>query len=607
MTEATDLPGLLSDLGITLKRMKPGAWVRTDCPQCHGGREKEECLAVKIDDDGKGLLYKCHRATCGWEGSERLPGAGRADGAGPGIQPRQERAVTLPPEHPVAVVTNKPPGLYRFFEGRKISAETVDWFGLYIARHWFPKHGTLEAGEHPAIVFPYTVARRVVNRKFRSTQKMFMQEKGALPSLYNIDSVTSDDLVLWCEGEADVMALHEAGYRQIVTLPNGAPAKLRDENDPRREDDERFAPLRTHAELLGRIKKFIIAGDMDEPGMVLREELARRLGRHRCWIVTWPQGCKDAGDVLQKHGPDAVRDAVERAKPYPIEGIQHVEEGTLAKLRASPPPATMTTGIISLDRVLKLPGEGRLIVVTGVPGNGKTSLVRYLMVHTAMEHGRRWQVFSPEMLPWENFAASVAEVLVGVPFWPRKGEPGMDADTIKYAESWISSRMSFLVSDAEDEPPTLDWILEKARIALLRDGITDLLIDPWNEIEHQRTGFMNEAEYLGRCLQRVRGFALRHGVNVWIIAHPTKLLPPKPGGEIGPPGLYDLNGGANWANKTDLAITVHTPPGKDTEVHIRKCRFARWGERGKKALVEFDRATGRYLTPKTELYNEEGE
>ena len=100
---------------------------------------------------------------------------------------------------------------------------------------------------------------------------------------------------------------------------------------------------------------------------------------------------------------------------------------------------------------------------------------------------------------------------------------------------------------------------------------------------------------------------MRHGVNVWIIAHPTKLLPPKAGGEIPPPGLYDLNGGANWANKADLAITVHTPPGKDTEVHIRKCRFARWGERGKKALVEFDRLTGRYMTPKTELYDKEGE
>ena len=606
MTAATDIPGLLSDLGITLKRQKPGAWVRTTCPQCHGGREKEESLAVKIDDDQRGLLYKCHRATCGWEGTERLPGAGRADGAGHGIQPRQDRHVAPVAAHPEAVVTNKPPALYRFFEGRGIGEETVDHFGVYIARRWFPKHGDLEAGEHPAIVFPYTVAGRVVNRKFRSTQKLFMQEKDALPSLYNIDSMTSHDLVIWVEGEMDVLALHETGYRQIVTLPNGAPAKLRDENDPRREDDERFAPLRTHADLLGKIKKFIIAGDMDGPGMVLREELARRLGRHRCWIVTWPAGCKDAGDVLRDRGAEAVRTAVEVAKPYPIEGIQRVETGTLTKLRASPPPRTMTTGIKSLDRVLALPSEGRVIVITGVPGHGKSSLQRFLMVHTALEHDRRWQCFSPEMQPWQSFAATIAEVLVGEPFWPRSGNPGMTAYAIEYAERWISDRISFLVSDAEDEPPTLDWILEKARIAVLRDGITDLAIDPWNEIEHQRTGFQNESEYVGRCLQKTRGFAMRHGVNVWIIAHPAKMLPVKPGGELPPPGLYDISGSSNWANKADVGLTVHTPAGKDTEVHIRKCRFARWGERGTKALVEYDRATGRYLTPKTELYDEKG-
>lgn len=604
MTDATDIPGLLSDLGITLRRQKPGAWVRTTCPQCHGGRDKEDCLAVKIDDDQRGLLYKCHRATCGWEGTERLKGAGRADGAGQGIQPRQDRPVAPPPAHPPAVVTNKPPALYRFFEGRKISAETVDWFGLYIAKRWFPAHGDLEAGEHPAIVFPYLFGGQVRNRKYRSPRKLFMQEKEALPCLYNVDSVTSDDLVLWCEGEGDVLALHEAGYRQIVTLPNGAPAKLRDENDPRREDDERFAPLRTHADLLGRVKKFIIAGDMDEPGMVLREELARRLGRHRCWIVTWPEGCKDAGDVLRDHGAEAVRAAVEAAQPYPIEGVHYVRKGTLSSYRGEPLPPLLTTGIHSVDRIMKLPSDGRLIVVTGIPGMGKSSWVRHIMVHTAMEHGRRWLVFSPEMAPWRRFAASIAEVLVGEPFRDRRGKKAMSADMLAYAEQWISSRFVFLTDDGRDEDPTPEWFLQIAELEVMRFGITDALLDPWNQMEHEYGG-KTETQYTNSTLRKFAKFGARFGVNQWIVAHPGKLQPIKPGGVIPPPTLYEISGSAAWFNRPDVGITIHTPAGQDTEVHFRKARFDEYGDKGKMARAEYEPWSGRYLTPKTELYADE--
>ena len=83
------------------------------------------------------------------------------------------------------------------------------------------------------------------------------------------------------------------------------------QNAPRR-------PLPPPSALQARI---IIATDMDEPGNALAEELARRLGRERCWRARWPDQLKDANDVLVNKGVDAVAAAIKGADAFPIRGL----------------------------------------------------------------------------------------------------------------------------------------------------------------------------------------------------------------------------------------------------------------------------------------------
>ena len=372
--------------------------------------------------------------------------------------PRQAISYQRPsPYEPTA--NDGPDALYEFFDLRGIGAETVDQFGLYVTERgfrmddqWAPK---------PCIVFPYIFGGTVVNRKYRAlTEKsLMMQEKEPYPTLWNIDAVTSDDALIWVEGEPDVMALHEAGYRQIVTLKDGAPDKLRAEDDPARETDKRFAALSTHADKLAGIKKIILAGDDDEPGRILREELARRLGRHRCWIAEWYPGCKDAGDTLRAYGPAAVQHCVEAARPWPVEGVQEVTADALDAHLSAPPPLVLTTGIPSVNSVLRVPGEGRVIVVTGYPNNGKSKWTMNVMVNMMRLHQRRWLVFSPEMQPTMEFAVECAQVLTGKPARSVKTRPdlkSMTHDDRRGAGEWLRGRLSFLATDAEDRPPSLD-------------------------------------------------------------------------------------------------------------------------------------------------------
>jgi len=563
------LPGLLAENNIKLKGLPDGGRSsKTICPQCHGGRTREMSLSVTVDEDGLGAVWRCHRGKCGWVGSGRAGGGVSSHGM-------HKPKVYVKPE---PQSTDRPDWLYDWWAARNIDADTVDALGIYAHKG--------------AIVFPYVWQGDVCNRKYRSpTDKGKMwQEKDPLPTLFNVDALgDKPEEVIFVEGEPDVAAMFSVGYPHTVSLKDGAPKEAKFE-----ADGARFEALKTHSDILEGVKRIVLAGDTDAPGLALREELARRLGRHRCRTVTWPEGCKDAGDTLVKHGPAAVQRAVGDSEPYPIEGIQTSYIGQLMELRNQPPTPTMGVGIRSADEVIKLPTEGRLVIVTGWPMCGKSSWTRFLMVTSIGNHGRQWACFSPEMNPWQEFLAGCAEVVVGKPFWTEGPREQMSDAETEHAERWLSARVSMIVSDALEEPPTLDWLLEKARICVLRDGTTDFLIDPWNEIDNGNRGGATETDFIGRSLQRLKAFCARYGCNVWIVAHPAKPPPLKSGETRPPPGPYDISGSAHWYNKADMCITIDSPSEGITDVICKKSRFRRWSNRDSKVRLAYDKLTGRY-------------
>ena len=103
---------------------------------------------------------------------------------------------------------------------------------------------------------------------------------------------------------------------------------------PPPEEETKFAYLWNCRAVLDQAVRIILATDSDAPGQALAEELARRLGRDRCWRVRWPttndkgeqQGQaelarKDANEVLMKDGREELHRLVAAAEPYPIRGL----------------------------------------------------------------------------------------------------------------------------------------------------------------------------------------------------------------------------------------------------------------------------------------------
>src|SRR5262249_32175987 len=153
--------------------------------------------------------------------------------------------------------------------------------------------------EVDCIAFPYFRNGELVNVKFRAlTEKAFAQVNDAEKILYGLDDIADVKTAIIVEGELDKLALEEAGIRNVVSVPDGAPNQVKaGEPDP---EDAKFSYIANCADYLDRLDRIILAVDNDGPGLALGEELARRLGKERCWRVRWPDSgdspCKDAND-----------------------------------------------------------------------------------------------------------------------------------------------------------------------------------------------------------------------------------------------------------------------------------------------------------------------
>jgi twinkle protein len=473
-----------------------------------------------------------------------------------------------------------------WLESRSIWSDTAARFGVYTAN-------VTGLNRSPVVVFPYMENGVRVNEKFRQLPKQkFWQQQGRRKIFWNADVLRDPVLeagtapLIITEGEIDAMTAIQCGFPFTVSVPDGAPPEGAISGRADRleescaEQTGKFEFMWAARDQLRRIKRFVLAVDDDGPGRCLAEHLVRRLSASRCSFVEYPIGCKDLNDVLVKKGPEAVTEVLNAAKPYPVRGLYRLSDYPDASFD------TYSTGWTTLDRHFRL-FVGEFIVVTGIPGHGKSSWVLHLIANLAQVHGMRTAIFSPEM----PVVPAIRDQLRCI-----KAHRAIEAAVTPENDAWIEDNFVFIGPDprkmGEDDDFTLDWIIDRAEEAVLRDGVRILLIDPWNEIEHARVKGETMTDYVSRSIRALKKFAKLYNMIVVVVAHPTKLSKEKDG-SYAVPSLYDIADSAHFNNKPDHGVVIYREADDSTSIWVSKVRFNETGERGR-VKMKFDRLTRRF-------------
>ncbi len=250
-----------------------------------------------------------------------------------------------------------------------------------------------------AINFNYYLDNELINVKYRDGQKNFKLVSGAKLIFYGLDSIKESNKVYIVEGEMDALSLHEAGIYSVCSVPNGAS-----------KGNQRLEYLDNCFEYFENKTEIILCTDNDEAGLNLRNELARRFGKHRCKYIDF-DSYKDANEVLTNDGAEKLRQILKDAKEYPLEGIVNFNDIWDNVLNYNENGLkSYSIGLGDSDEWINISMD-QWTTITGIPNSGKSDVVDQICCNMALQYDFRVAMYSPESYPYEGHIKRIANKL----------------------------------------------------------------------------------------------------------------------------------------------------------------------------------------------------
>jgi len=559
---------------------------KVNCPFCSSSRKKKDQKTMSLKVEDKDVIFNCWH--CNQNGFVKIGDSNlrivRRDNV---VHAVDKKWFDLSKEN----------GSIDYLKSRCISESTAKKMGVRFKNHYIAS----EKKEMPCLVFPYVCNGKTEFAKMRSFPNKGFSSQGSAINFFNIDNVETNDWIIICEGEMDALSFMEIGYKSVVSIPHGAVMKVVDGKIDAHEDNK-FKFIWNAKKKLELCDKIVIAMDSDKSGQAMAEEIARRVGKDRCFKIDYPDDCKDANEVLVKHGRKKLDELASNPKPYPVSGLYDASHfyDEVDEIYEKGVGSGVSTGYDEVDPLYTIV-EGQLTVVTGHPSSGKSEFVDQIMVNIAKEKGWKFGICSFENEPRIHIAKLISKY-VGKPFFEGV-TPKLSKEDLETGKKFIQDHFSFLYQ-ADGSLSTLESIMERMKVAVMRHGVRGVVIDPYNYIS--RDAMASETDWISDMLTNLRVFAQAHGIHIWFVAHPTKMMR-KDDGTVPPPKGYDISGSASWFAKADVGLTVHRPnpsTSSISQIMIWKCRFSWVGSIGDVGLV-FDKVTSRYNSLNSIDSNEE--
>ena len=528
------------------------------CPFCHGGEHNDQYSFYVGLYNG---TYYCHRAGCGAKGSfyslanhfgEKI----NNDGFKINVHQNTKKLYELPDEetfHPATDV------IYKYFESRHISKETVDAFHIM-------------SDDEGNIVFPFYRNKTLTYVKMREPRKYVKGESNrpkewqlanteAIP--FNMDGVSFKKPLFITEGQIDSMALYEAGITNVISVPSGC---------------RNLEFVTTCWDWFEKFSQIVLFGDNDEPGLEMIHTLLARLGEDRCLVPPqYPEFifngqqtgkmCKDANEILYCYGPEQLKEFAELCEPAPLKGVINAADIVYVDPMSIP---RVMTNIRELDNTIGGLAQGALTLLSGKRSEGKSTITGELALN-AIEQGEKVAFYSGELsaqnwLNWIMLQATERQYLdVRMDDRTGKAYTYVPYEVQQRIRKWIDGKL-FLLDNAslemEDQSEailsTFTMIARRYAPALfIVDNLMSSISTAEEELKAQ-TKFSNA----------LKKFATKFRTHVILIAHPRKS---KPGERF---TNDTVSGSANLTNVSDTVLSIEKPNIRITKNReFGKCGF----------------------------------
>jgi twinkle protein len=442
--------------------------------------------------------------------------------------------------------------------------------------------GELADGTKVHIANIYDADRRLLAQKTRDKDKgfSFMGPGKKNPPLYlQWTWPARGKAVTLTEGELDALAYWQAWDHRwpVGSLLNGA-------------DGVEKEIMRAYERLLD-FDTIYLAFDADEPGRKATEKACRLLPVGRVKIISFPEGCKDANDVLLKHGPAALQRAFYDAKTWRPDGLREGREFTRDRMKRKQDPGyTLPFPTLNMMWMGLRPAE--VTTICAGSGIGKTTIARDIAYSLRMEHGLKvGNIFLEE----DNDTSVKAYVGLhqGVPLKQLIARPESISD-----EQWDAS----LEAVVWDGMMFYDHFgsLESDRLLMMMrymaaSGCKFIVLD---HISIVVSGIEthDERKDIDVLMTKLASFVKETGVGVIAVVH-LKRAQGKNFNEGGQISLNDLRGSASIEQLSFNVLAAERDqqdPKKKAFARLRslKCRVT--GETGEADLLKWNVEKGRY-------------
>ncbi|MGR3301760.1 MAG: DnaB-like helicase C-terminal domain-containing protein, partial [Candidatus Scalindua sp.] len=321
----------------------------------------------------------------------------------------------------------------------------------------------------------------------------------------------------------------------------------------------------SYDKIIGPADTVILATDSDAPGLRLKEELKKRIDKD---IKAMKFGeYNDANELLIELDWDSLRTVYENSEIELPKGVSRLNDfrDKMWEQYDNGLREGTTTYFPSVDKMWRW-RAGEVNVGTGYTNEGKTTLFLHLAMITSIFDisNRVFLVFSPENLPQEEFYEDLIHSFVGLPSDVNLNNR-MGKDQFSDAMDFMNKHFLLLYPTKinkygkEEENFTVDVIEQKIIETKRTDNITDVIIDPYNMIEHDLRISDREDLYISKFMTRLKRIALRCHVSVTLIAHQVTPKPDRKTGNYDRPSMYTIKGGGTFADKADNVLIFWRP------------------------------------------------